>query len=389
VVRSTGRVRGPLVALLALLAGLAMIAPAGLVAPPAVAHSDDIALVRPTERQPVVIGHRGASGYRPEHTLASYELAVELGADYIEPDLVSTKDGVLVARHENEIGGTTDVADHPEFTARKTTKTVDGARITGWFTEDFTLAELKTLRAKERIPAVRQRNTLYDGRYTVPTFAEVLALQRRLSREHHRVIGVYPETKHPTYFRSVGLPLEGRLVGTLRRFGLDRPDAPVYIQSFETGNLVELHRHTRVPLIQLIDGSGAPYDLVAAGDDRTYTDLLTPAGLREIARYATGIGPAKDRVIPRDRTGRLLTPTAVVGDAHRAGLLVHPFTFRNENTFLPLDFRRGTDPTAYGNAFAEYQAFFAAGVDGVFSDNGDTAIEARDAWVGARNRRAA
>jgi glycerophosphoryl diester phosphodiesterase len=387
--RLSGR-RRPLAALLALLAGLAMIAPATLgAAPPAVAHSDDIALIRPASRAPIVIGHRGASGYRPEHTLASYALAVELGADYIEPDLVSTRDGVLVARHENEIGGTTDVADHPEFADRKATKTVDGTAVTGWFTEDFTLAELKTLRAKERIPAVRQRNTLYDGRYAVPTLDEVLDLQRRLSRQYHRVIGVYPETKHPTYFRSIGLPLEDPLVAALRSHGLDRADAPVYVQSFEVGNLRELNRRLRVPLVQLVDSAGAPYDLRAAGDPRTYSDLLTPAGLGEIARYADAIGPAKDRMVPRDADGRLLAPTNVVRDAHRVGLQVHPFTFRNENAFLPLDFRRGTDPAAYGNAFAEYQLFFAAGVDGVFSDNGDTAVEARDAWVAARRGRAA
>jgi glycerophosphoryl diester phosphodiesterase len=367
-----------------------MIAPAGLTAaPPAVAHPDDVALIRPASRAPIVIGHRGASGYRPEHTLASYALAVELGADYIEPDLVSTRDGVLVARHENEIGGTTDVADHPEFAGRKTTKTVDGTAVTGWFTEDFTLAELKTLRAKERIPAIRQRNTLYDGRYAVPTLDEVLDLQRQLSRKYHRVIGVYPETKHPTYFRSIGLPLEDSLVAALRRHDLDRPDAPVYVQSFEVGNLRALNGRVRVPLVQLIDSSGAPYDLKAVGDRRTYTDLLTPTGLAEIARYADAIGPAKDRIVPRDASGRLLAPTNVVRDAHRVGLLVHPFTFRNENTFLPLDLRRGSDPTAYGNAFAEYRLFFTVGVDGVFSDNGDTAVEARDAFVAARRGSAA
>jgi glycerophosphoryl diester phosphodiesterase len=389
VYRPRPRSAGPWALLLAILAGLVMIAPASLVTTPAVAHPDRVALIRPEPGHPIVIGHRGASGYRPEHTLASYALAVELGADYIEPDLVSTKDGVLVARHENEIGGTTNVADHPEFAGRRTTKTVDGTAVTGWFTEDFTFAELRTLRAKERIPAVRQRNTLYDGRYQVPTLDEILALQATLSRRYHRVIGVYPETKHPTYFRSIGLPLEDRLVGALRRRGLDRANAPVYVQSFEVGNLRALRHRLRVPLIQLIDGSGAPYDLRAAGDPRTYTDLLTPAGLAEIATYADGIGPAKDRIVPRDASGALLPPTSVVRDAHHAGLLVHPFTFRNENQFLPRDFRRGTDPAAYGNAFAEYQVFFDAGVDGVFSDNGDTAVEARESWVAARGRRAA
>jgi glycerophosphoryl diester phosphodiesterase len=328
---------------------------------------------------PLVIGHRGASGYRPEHTLAAYELAARLGADYIEPDLVPTKDGVLVARHENEISGTTDVAARPEFAARKTTKTVDGVPLTGWFTEDFTLAELKTLRAVERIPALRPRNTLYNGRYQVPTLREVIDLARRLSAELYREIGIYPETKHPTYFRSIGLPLEPALVQTLTSNGLNRPDARVFVQSFEVGNLRTLRSQLWVPLVQLISGSGAPYDFVVAGDPRTYDDLITPAGLREIASYADGIGPDKNRIVPRDADGFLRPPTSLVGDAHAAGLVVHPYTFRNENTFLPANYRVGADPAAYGNAFAEYELFFGLGVDGLFSDNPDTAVEARAA----------
>jgi glycerophosphoryl diester phosphodiesterase len=330
-------------------------------------------------RMPLVIGHRGASGYRPEHTLAAYELAARMGADYIEPDLVPTKDGVLVTRHENEISGTTNVAAHPEFAARKTTKTVDGVPLTGWFTEDFTLAELKTLRAVERIPALRPRNTLYNGRYQVPTLQEVIDLARRLSVELHREIGIYPETKHPTYFRSIGLPLEPALVQTLTRNGLNRPGARVFVQSFEVGNLRGLRSQMRVPLVQLIAASGAPYDFVAAGDPRTYDDLITTAGLREIASYADGIGPDKNRVVPRDADGFLRPSTSLVGDAHAAGLVVHPYTFRNENTFLPANYRVGTDPAAYGNAFAEYELFFGLGVDGLFSDNADTAVEARAA----------
>ena len=226
--------------------------------------------------QTLVIGHRGASGYRPEHTLASYELAARIGADYIEPDLVSTKDRVLVARHENEIGGTTDVAQHPEFAGRRTTKVVDGVPITGWFTKDFTLAELKTLRAVERLPVVRQENTLYDGLFEVPTLHEVLDLRAQLSRELHREIGVYPETKHPTYFRSIGLPLEDGLVSVLRRYGLDTARASVFVQSFEFGNL-RLLRHqlrVRLPLVFLTAAAGGPY-----GDPRPYADYLTPAGL--------------------------------------------------------------------------------------------------------------
>ena len=355
-------------------AGLARAAsPAGAVASPGAVGAPD----RRGEVMPLVIGHRGAAGYRPEHTLASYALAIELGADYIEPDLVSTKDGVLVARHEPEIGATTDVADHPEFAARRTTKLLDGVPVTGWFTEDFTLAELRTLRAKERIPQIRPRNTLYDGRYQVPTLQEVIDLATWASRRYHRDIGIYPETKHPTYFRALGLPLEPALVSTLTRNGLNRPGAKVFVQSFEVSNLKALDQVLRVPLIQLFSATGRPYDFTVAGDPRTYADLATPAGLREVASYADGIGPDKNMIVPRDATGRLLTPTSLVGDAHRAGLLVHPYTFRNENNFLPLDFRRGTDPAQYGDAFAEYALFYSLGIDGLFSDNADTAVEAR------------
>jgi glycerophosphoryl diester phosphodiesterase len=329
--------------------------------------------------EPIVIAHRGASGYLPEHTLAGYALAARIGADYIEPDLVSTKDGVLVARHENEIGGTTDVADHPEFAARRRTKTIDGLALTGWFTEDFTLPELKTLRAKERIPAIRPRNTLYDGRYQVPTFQEVIDLSKRLSRELGRRIGIYPETKHPTYFRTIGLPLEEPLVKALRRNDLDDRSDKVFVQSFEVSNLKWLDDRIDVPLVQLQSGpTGKPYDFVVSGDPRTYGDMATPAGLREVARYADGIGPSKDYIVPRDATRRSLPPTTFVEDAHRAGLLVHPYTFRNENSFLPLELRTSPDPAAYGRALAEYEQFFALGVDGLFSDNSDTAVEARD-----------
>ncbi|WP_424923273.1 glycerophosphodiester phosphodiesterase [Amycolatopsis arida] len=330
-------------------------------------------------REAVVIGHRGASGYRPEHTLAAYELAARMGADYIEPDLVITKDGVLVARHEPEIGGTTDVADRPEFADRKTTKSVDGEEVTGWFAEDFTLAELKTLRAKERIPQLRPNNTIYDGRYEVPTLQEVIDLSRRLSRELRRDIGIYPETKHPTYFRRQGLPLEPALVRTLTRNGLNRPGAKVYVQSFEVGNLEKLRRSLRVPLVQLIGSSGAPYDFVVGGDPRTYDDLVTPEGLAEIATYARGIGPAKDRIIPRDAGGYLTEPTSLVRDAHRHRLVVHPWTFRAENAFLPADFRSSTEPGAWGDILGELEVFLATGIDGVFADHPDIAVEARAA----------
>jgi glycerophosphoryl diester phosphodiesterase len=333
---------------------------------------------RSGDGRPLVIAHRGASGYRPEHTLASYELGARMGADYVEPDVVATKDGVLVARHENEISATTDVASHPEFADRRTTKVIDGVSLTGWFTEDFTLAELKTLRAKERIPDVRQRNTIYDGRFELPTLQEVIDLTRRLSRELDREIGIYPETKHPSYFRSIGLPLERPLVRVLRRNGLDRRRSKVFVQSFETANLQALDRELDVPLVQLFGASEArPFDFVASGDPRTYGDLATPAGLRQVARYADGVGPSKDYIVPRDASGASLAPTSFVDDAHDAGLLVHPYTFRNENQFLPLELRSSADPNAYGNAIAEYEQFYGLGVDGLFADNPDTAIEAR------------
>jgi glycerophosphoryl diester phosphodiesterase len=325
-----------------------------------------------------VVGHRGTAGYRPEHTLASYELAARMGADYVEPDLVSTKDGVLVARHEPEIGGTTDVADHPEFTDRKTTKSLDGVATTGWFTEDFTLAELKTLRAKERIPEIRQRNTIYDGRYQIPTFQEVIDLTKRLSRELHREIGIYPETKHPTYFRKQGLALEPKLVAALDKNGLNRRGAKVFVQSFEVSNLKDLDKKLNVPLVQLTGATGAPFDFVDSGDPRTYADITTAAGLREVARYADGIGPDKNQIIPRDANDFLGEPTTLVRDAHRAGLTVHPYTFRAENTFLPADFRSSAVPTEYGDLFAEIAAFRATGIDGLFTDNSDIAIAQRD-----------
>jgi glycerophosphoryl diester phosphodiesterase len=334
---------------------------------------------------PIVIGHRGASGYRPEHTLEAYRLAIRLGADYIEPDLVSTKDGVLVARHENEISGTTDVADHPEFADRRTTKVIDGRPVTGWFTEDFTLAELKTLRAKERLPEVRPDNIRWDGRFDVPTLDEVLAMVRQESKRAKRTIGVYPETKHPTYFDSIGLSLEEPLVRALKEHHLDRRNAEVAVQSFETRNLQELDLMTEVPLVQLIDASGAPYDRVAAGDPTTYADLVTPAGLTRIAGYADGVGAHKNLVLPRDPgTGATGAPSALVDDAHARGLIVHVWTLRDENQFMATNFRIGTDPNAKGDGYAEALAFLDAGVDGIFSDHPDTTLAARNDWLLAR-----
>ncbi|GAB3823684.1 glycerophosphodiester phosphodiesterase [Kribbella italica] len=324
----------------------------------------------------VVVGHRGASGYRPEHTLASYELAARMGADFVEPDLVTTKDHVLVTRHEPEIGGTTDVAAHPEFAGRKKTKILDGVALTGWFTEDFTLKELKTLRATERIPAIRQHNTVFNGRYQIPTLQEVIDLTKRLSRELDRPIGIYPETKHPTYFQLQGLALEPELVKVLNRNGLNRSDAKVYVQSFEVANLKALDKQLRVPLVQLTSSVGAPYDFVVAGDKRTYADVVSARGLRDVARYADGVGPSKDQVIPVDATGKLGTPTPLVRDAHKAGLVVHPYTFRVENSFLPPNLRSSTVASDSGNLFAEIAAYRKAGIDGLFSDNADIAVAA-------------
>ena len=337
-----------------------------------VARADD-----DRKREPIVIAHRGASGDRPEHTLAAYEHAINFGADYIEPDLVSTKDGVLVARHENEISGTTDVASHPEFASRQTTKTIDGVPTTGWFTEDFTLAELKTLRAKERIPALRPNNTAFDGLYEVPTLQEVIDLAKS------RGVGIYPETKHPTYFDSIGLSLEEPLVETLKLNGWSKKRAPVFIQSFEVANLKELNRMIDVPIVQLLNGGGKPYDFVVAGDPRTYADMAKPAGLKEIAKYADGIGPFKNLIVPRNAANQLQAPTTLIKDAHKAGLVVHAWTFRNENEFLAADHRQGNPASPFyrsatGNSAAEYELFYELGLDGVFSDNTDSAVAARE-----------
>jgi glycerophosphoryl diester phosphodiesterase len=314
---------------------------------------------------PIIIAHRGASGYRPEHTLAAYELAIALGADYIEPDLVSTKDGVLIARHENEISETTDVANHTEFAHRQTTKIIDGESKTGWFTEDFTLVELKTLRAKERIPQLRSQNTAYDGLLEIPTLQEIIDLVKGESAEMNRAIGIYPETKHPTYFKSIGLALEAPLLKTLTANGYQGANAPIFIQSFEVSNLQDLSTKTDLPLVQLLNNSGKPYDFVVNGNERIYADLVTASGLQEIAKYAQAVGIHKNLLVPRDSNGKLLLPTSLVTDAHTAGLLVHVWTFRNEDCFLPLDFQ--------GNPQGEYELFFSLGVDGVFSDYPDTA----------------
>jgi len=359
-----------------LILGIAFAVAAAVSAMPAAASS---AWRPPTlgHAVPIVIGHRGAPAYRPEHTLASYRLAIAQGADVIEPDLVSTKDHVLMARHENDITSTTDVAQHPEFADRQTTKVIDGEAHTGWFIEDFTLAEVETLRAIERLPDLRPVNTAMNGLYRIPTFQQVIDL----ARANH--VGIEPETKHPTYFRSIGLPLEGPLVAALRRNGLDRRDAPVFIQSFEVGNLKRLRRMTPVRLLQLVDSTGAPADLVAAGSRRTYADMVTAAGLRAIARYADGVGPDKNLIIPREpSTDTLGPPTTLVRDAHRAGLVVHAWTFRPENEFLPAGLRHGDplDPRywqVHGGEATELRDFLRLGVDAVFTDNAEAAVAVR------------
>ncbi|MEV8633868.1 glycerophosphodiester phosphodiesterase [Streptosporangium sp. NPDC051023] len=329
------------------------------------------------DREPIVIAHRGASAVRPEHTLLAYEAAIRMGADYIEPDLVPTKDHVLVARHENELSLTTDVKDHPEFADRRTTRIVDGVRRTGWFTEDFTLDELRTLWARERFTALRPGNTAYDGRARIPTLDEVVELAQRNG------VGVYAETKHPSYFASIGLPLEGPLAESLRRHGWDHACAPVFVQSFETGNLRELRSATRVRLIQLIGASGAPYDLVKAGDRRTFGDLVTPEGLEWVARYADGVGVVTSRIVPTDREGRLGAPTSLVQDAHRRGLQVHVATIRDENAHLPAEYRRGDPadpdyPRAAGDVTGWLERLYGLGVDGVFADDPGVARATRD-----------
>jgi glycerophosphoryl diester phosphodiesterase len=296
---------------------------------------------------PLIIAHRGASGHRPEHTLEAYRLGVEMGADFVEPDLVSTKDGVLIARHENEIGGTTDVAER--FPDRKRTKTIDGQSITGWFSEDFTLTELKTLRARERLPF---RSHAYDGRFQIVTFDEVVELAQKLGGARGRPVGVYPETKHPTYFRGIGLPLEEKLLESLEKHGWNKRESPVFIQSFEPGNLRELRKKTTVRLIQLVSVATAK--------------LIEGDGLKRIAEYADGVGPETPLLVPVNPDGSLGTPTDLVARAHAAGLLVHAWTVRVEKEFLPAGY--------HGNVAAEFEALRALGVDGVFTDFPEAAV---------------
>jgi glycerophosphoryl diester phosphodiesterase len=356
--------------------GLAAAAMAALPAVPAIA--------RPGGRVPIIIAHRGASGERPEHSLMAYRLAIEVGADFIEPDLVLSRDGHFLCRHENEISGTTDIAARPEFAARKTTKVIDGETLTGWFTEDFTLAELKTLRCRERLPQLRPQNTAYDDQEAIPTFAEVIALARSESKARGRIIGIYPEIKHPAHFASVGLPMEGRLATVLKAEGYDFPTAPVFVQCFEVGPLKTLRGLIKSPLIQLIAAEGGPADLPGL----RYAEMIGPSGLTAIAAYADGIGPDKSLVVPADRED-LLAPTALVTDAHAAGLKVHPWTVRIENYFLPNALKRlpagitPREPMMPGNADELFLALFKAGVDGLFTDNPAQGVRARNSFVGA------
>ena len=302
----------------------------------------------------VVIAHRGASGERPEHTLESYRVAIEEGADYIEPDLVMTRDGVLIARHENEIGGTTDVAQHPAFAARRRTQVIDGEAFTGWFTEDFTLSEIKTLRARERLGELRPQNRQFDGRFAVPTFDEIMQLVMSANRHpgRNRPVGVYPETKHPAHFAAIGLPQELSLLDTLQRYQYAKPGAPVFIQSFDPGNLQQLRSMTQLPLVQLLE-----HEL---GD------------LSGIAKHADAIGIAK----------ALATPQAVE-EAHAANLRVHVWTFRAENEFLPQDLQVGTDPKVHGRLEDEIRRYLERGIDGFFVDFPAIGVRVRDAYISA------
>jgi glycerophosphoryl diester phosphodiesterase len=341
------------------------------------------------DQRPFVIAHRGASGYVPEHTLAGYFIAIQQGADYVEPDLVISKDGALLARHENEIGGTTDVAAHPEFVARRTTRSIDGEDVTGWFTEDFTLAELKTLRARERLPELRRANTRYDGVFEIPTFDEVLDLvaaadaqRAQLAREAGRPppprIGVYPETKHPSHFAKLRLHFDDRMLESLQRHGYSERSDPVYLQSFEVGNLKSLRRRTNLPLVQLVAPTGQPFDFTLAGDQRSYLDMMSDAGLAEIATYADAIGPHKWMVV--QFSGRTAVDSGLARRARARALGIHVWTLRAENEFLPVDLRSAGDAAARGDLETEIRALLDAGITGFFSDHPDLAVRTRDEW---------
>jgi len=319
----------------------------------------------------LIIAHRGASGERPEHTLAAYERAIDQGADYIEPDLVATSDGVLVARHENEISGTTDVADRPEFADRRTTRTIDGYKVNGWFTEDFTLSELQTLRARERLPEIRPANTAFDGLYQVPTLAEIISLVKAKEAESGRRIGLYPEIKHPTYFMGIGHDLADMLVEQLHAAGYQGEDAPVFIQSFEVAPLVRLNDVTDLRLVQLVSSYGGPADIL----EQSYREMLDAQGLITIAAYADGIGADLGLLFNDD--GRT---TGLTEAAHHVGLLVHAWTLRKENAFLPERFRSSDDQLDLAGCYPSlWDEIVSSGVDGVFTDDPLLAVESRNA----------
>lgn len=327
----------------------------------------------------LVVGHRGASALRPEHTLASYQKAIDDGADFIEPDLVSTKDGVLVTRHENEIGGTTNVSTLSQFADRKTTKNIDGKDLTGWFTEDFTLSELQQLKARERIPEFRPANTAYNDLYPVPTLEQVIELAEANYKKTGKIIGLYIETKHPTYFKKQKLEMEDTLLKTLAKYEYTRDIAPVYLQSFEVSNLkylkdqLDLHKTIKhAQIIQLYDAkTSQPADFVESGETKTYADLATAQGLKDVAKYANGVGPSKGYILNFNDNGSVQT-TSFISDAHTAGLKVHPYTFRPENNYLPKPLKCSQDKPAErcpSGALKEFEAYFKAGVDGVFTDD--------------------
>jgi len=316
------------------------------------------------KKKPLIIAHRGASGERPESTLMAFRQAISEGADVIEPDLVLTKDGHLVVRHENDISQTTDVASRPEFAARKATKVIDGQKITGWFTEDFTLAELKTIRCRERLPQLRPDSAKFDGQEQIATYQQVIDLAKAESARLKRTIGTYPEMKHASYFTGIGLPMEGRLADILKKNGLAGPNAPVFIQCFDVLPLKTIMTMVQAPRIMLVEPNGGPTDVAGL----RYRDMVTPAGLKAVAAYANGVGCEWSMVLPTAPDGGLAPATSLVADAHAAGLAVHPWTVRAENMFLPPKLRNGSDPSAHGDVDAVYRALLAAGVDGLFSD---------------------
>ena len=335
---------------------------------------------RPLRQRPLVIAHRGASGYLPEHTLAAYAIALWQGADFIEPDLVATRDGHLVARHDNRLDLTTDVAAHPEFADRHTRKRVDGSEAAGWFSEDLTLAEVRQLRARERLPDLRPANARFDGQFGVPTLEEILALARAYERLLGRPVGIYPELKHPTHFAGQGIALETRLVEALRAHGYERQPERVYIQSFEIASLERLRALTRLPLMQLLLPDGQPYDEVAAGGGLTYAHMASREGLAEVARYADAVGPDKSGIAPLDPAGRLAPErvTDFIEHAHGCGLEVHAYTFRAENAFLPANHRSSDQDAAPGDLAGELAFFLALGLDGCFIDQPDVGVRVRD-----------